>query len=44
MEAAKAAIAYEKPRLQAIEHGGTLGLVSQEDRLQALEEAAKGGQ
>ena len=28
IEAAKAAIGYEKPRLQAIEHGGTLGLVS----------------
>ena len=37
MDAAKAAIAYEKPRLQAIEHGGTLGLVSHEDRLKEIE-------
>jgi len=44
IEAAKAAIGYEKPRLQAIEHGGTLGLVSHEDRLKALEEDAKGSQ
>jgi hypothetical protein len=42
MEAAKAAIAYEKPRLAAIEHGGTLGIISHEDRLRALEEAANG--
>ena len=37
MEAAKAAIAYEKPRLAAIEHGGTLGIITHEDRLREIE-------
>ena len=37
MDAAKAAIAYEKPRLAAIEHGGTLGIISHEDRLREIE-------
>ncbi len=44
IEAAKAAIGYEKPRLQAIEHGGNVTL-SQEDRLnriKQLEDAANG--
>jgi hypothetical protein len=36
MEAAKAAIAYEKPRLAAIEHSGEMN-ISHEDRLAALE-------
>jgi hypothetical protein len=37
MEAAKAAIAYEKPRLAAIEHGGSLGIITHEDRLREID-------
>lgn len=36
LDAAKAAIPYEKPRLAAIDHSGTLGLLTHEEALDAL--------
>lgn len=39
LEALKAALPYEKPRLSAVEHGGKIGL-AHEDRLGLLERLA----
>ena len=40
LDAAKAAIGYEKPRLAAVEHSGGLEIVTHEQALEELEGAA----